>query len=186
MPIWCLKMVKGFYEDLAKAKKAEAIVLNIMQNATTEYEFTDVSDDKEYWHIGDIQIYDDMMGCNYYLDVKDDGCVSYTGNILAEHRVWYKDSGWEQGFMQNAQYDYVGYLSQPDNKLYILDFNKWKQNYKKYFKKHIQIPHGGNQTTDAYLMSLKDAKKLGIVIAEIEYEERTGWYFPVKIDGKSV
>jgi hypothetical protein len=128
-------MVKGFYEDLKKAKKGEQIVLEVLRNANTEYDFDDVSNDKEYWHRGDIECWDDTWLCSYYIDVKDDGCVSSTGNILAEHRVWYKGSGWKEGFMQSATYDYVAYLSQPDNKIYLLDFEAWKKQYKKVFCK---------------------------------------------------
>lgn len=178
-------MVKGFYEDLAIAKKGERIVLEVLQNFNNDaYEFTDVSNEKEYWHRGDIECYDDDWLCSYYIDVKDDSCISYTGNLLAEHRVWYKGSGWKEGFMQNATYDYVAYLSQADKKIYMLDFEAWKKQYRKVFKKHINIPHGGNQTTDAFLMPLNDARKLGIVVAEIDYEERKGKYYPIKTDSK--
>ena len=164
-----------------KAKKGEAIVLDVLRNAGAEnYEFTDVSNDEMYWHRGDIECYDDDWLCSYYIDVKDDGCVSKTGNILAEHRVWYQDSGWKDGFMQSATYDYVAYLSQPDNKIYMLDFEAWKKYYKKVFKKHINIPHGGEQTTDAYLMPLKDAKRLGVVVAEIDYKFGDNGYYPVQ------
>lgn len=169
-------MVKGFYDDLAKAKKAEAIVLDVLRHCTDDYEFNDVSNDEAYWHIGDIEIDDGI--CEYYLDVKDDGCISRTGNLLAEHRVWYKNGGWQEGFMQNSNYDYVGYLSQPDHMLYILDFDLWKQHYKKRFKRHLYIPHGGEQTTDGYLMPLDTARKLGIIIAEIEYAEENGHFIP--------
>lgn len=167
-------MVKGFYEDLAHAKKAEGIVLDILRNCTDEYDFVDVSNDEYYWHKGDIIIDD-----NIFLDVKDDGVIHRTGNLLAEHRVKY-GSTWAEGFMQNAEYDFVGYLSQPDNILYILDFNLWKKYYLKRSQKHIFIPHVG-QTTDAYLMSLKRAKELGIVLFTIKYAEEDGHYMPVEI-----
>lgn len=177
-------MVKNFYEDLSKAKKGEAIVLNVLINASNsdDYKYNDVSKEREYFHKGDIECYDANWLCNYYIDVKDDSCVSRTGNILAEHRVWYKNGGWQKGFMQSASYDYVAYLSQPDNTIYMLDFEAWKKNYKSTFKKHLYIPHEGEQTTDGYLMALKDARKLGIVIAEIkyDYDEEKG-YYPVEI-----
>ena len=170
-------MVKKFYEDLANAKKAEGIVLDILRNCSDEYSFVNVSDDKYYWHKGDIVINDGLD--DYYLDVKDDGCIYRTKNILAEHRVKY-GSTWCDGFMQNSQYDYVGYLSQPDNMLYILDFALWKKYYLSKSQKHLYIPHS-DQTTDAYLMSLKRAKELGIVLFTIEYKEDDGHYVPVEI-----
>ena len=179
-------MVKGFYEDLAAARQAEQLVLKVLQNTNTEeYDFNDVSEDPEFFHRGDIEIWDDTWGYHLYMDVKDDGCVSSTGNILAEHRVWYAGSGWAKGFMQNSTYDYIAYLSQPDKKIYILDFDLWRKYYKTNYKRHIEIPHYYNgrktQTTDAYLMPLETARKLGIMIAEIDYKEDNGDYFPVCI-----
>lgn len=175
-------MVRGFYNDRQKAKNGEHIVLEVLRNATKDYEFDDVSDDAAYFHKGDIVIHDSIWSCDYYIDVKDDGCISSTGNLLAEHRVWYKDSGWKEGFMQNSDYDYVAYLSQPDKKIYILDFPLWKKYYKKYFKKHIFIPHEGEQTTDGFLMPLWQARELGVVIAEINYYyNKENGYFPESI-----
>ncbi|MBQ8413501.1 MAG: hypothetical protein IJX12_07865 [Lachnospiraceae bacterium] len=180
-------MVENFYEDLAAAKKAEAIVLEVLRNTgTKDYEFDDVSDDPEFFHRGDIEVWDDTWGYHLYVDVKDDGCVSSTGNILAEHRVWYADSGYQKGFMQNSSYDYVAYVSQPDNKIYMLDFNLWRKYYKTNFKRHIEIPHykygRKTQATDAYLMPLKTAKELCIMVAEIDYKkESNGKHIPVKI-----
>lgn len=164
-------MVKNFYSDLAKAKLGENIVRQVLQGCQDEYEIYDVSEDKEYWHKGDIEIYDVEEHISYYLDVKDDSRIHQTGNLLAEHRVWYAKGGWCEGFMQNSDYDYIGYLSQPDKMIYILDFRMWQKYYLTKSQRHLQIPHGGAQTTDGYLMSLDTARKLGIVIAEIKYEE---------------
>lgn len=180
-------MVENFYKDLAAAKKAEKLVLEVLRNVGSEdYKFTDVSDDPEYYHRGDIEIWDNVWGYNLYMDVKDDGCVSNTGNILAEHRVWYSDSGWQKGFMQNSTYDYIAYVSQPDKKIYILNFNLWRKHYTTTFKRHINIPHYKNgrktQITDAYLMSLKTARALGIMVAEIDYKkDSNGEHIPVNI-----
>jgi hypothetical protein len=179
-------MVENFYEDLAAARKAEQLVLEVLRNTNTEdYIFNDVSEDPEYFHRGDIEIWDDFFGYHIYMDVKDDGCISKTGNILAEHRVWYADAGWQQGFMQNSTYDYIAYVSQQDNKIYILNFHQWKRFYKTNYKRHIEIPHYKNdkktQTTDAYLMSLETARKLHIVEAEIDYKKKNGKYVPKRI-----
>ena len=179
--LWCFVMVKGFMEDLKKAKRGERIVLEVLRSATRDFTFDDVSDCEECFHKGDIVIHDPFWSSDYYIDVKDDGCISSTGNLLAEHRVWYKDTGWCEGFMQNSNYDFVAYLSQPDKKIYILDFPLWQRYYQKHFKNHIFIPHGGEQTTDAFLMPLNKARKLDIVICELDYDydEERG-YFHVK------
>lgn len=180
-------MVDNFYEDLEAARKAEKLVLDIFRNSGTEdYKFNDVSADPEYYHRGDIEVWDECWQYNIYVDVKDDGCVANTGNILAEHRVWYSNSGWKKGFMQNSSYDYVAYLSQQDHKIYILHFDLWRKYYKTQYKKHINIPHYKNgrniQTTDAYLMPLYKARELGIIVAEIDYKrDDKGNYVPVDI-----
>ena len=40
-------MMAEFYRDLAKAKKGEAIVLDVLRHTTKDYVFNDVSDDEE-------------------------------------------------------------------------------------------------------------------------------------------
>ena len=74
-------MVKGFYDDLKAAKKGESIVLNVLKSITTDYEFDDVSNDKTYWHIGDISVYDNAWDCHYYIDVKDTDRIFYEGDM---------------------------------------------------------------------------------------------------------
>lgn len=175
-------MVKNFYTDLANAKKGEDIVRQVLQGCQDRYEIIDVSDDKDYWHKGDIEIRDTEECFSYYLDVKDDSRVAQTQNLLAEHRVWYAKGGWAEGFMQNSDYDYIGYLSQQDKMIYILDFKLWQKYYLTKSHRHLQIPHGGAQTTDGYLMSLDTARKLGIVIAEISYDTFDNkTYYPVEV-----
>lgn len=175
-------MVKGFYSDLAKAKKGEDIVRQVLQGCQDKYSITDVSEIKEMWHRGDIEIHDVEENISYYLDVKDDSRIAQTGNLLAEHRVYYvKDNKWTEGFMQRATYDYVGYLSQQNKIIYILDFKLWQKYYLSKSEKHIHIPHG-YQTTDGYLMSLDKARKLGIVIAEIKYDtEDDVTFYPIEV-----
>ena len=174
-------MFKQFKIDLLNAKEAERIVMEVLQTLSGDtYTYINVSENKECWHKGDILCEDKIYYCRNYIDVKDDSCISRTGNILAEDRVYYEDDGiFIDGFMKTAKYDYVAYVSKADNKIYMLDFQLWKKNYKREGK-FKEIPHS-RQTTYAYLMSLNKAKELGIVVAEIDYAANDGCYYPTSI-----
>lgn len=173
-------MVKNFERDMRKAKRAERLVREVLSGLTTEYKFFDVSEDPVYWHIGDIDAYDPKTKQHVYIDVKDDGCVAYTGNILAEDFVhFHVNSDKSDGFMRSGKYDYVAYVSQPDGKIYILDFLKWKEKYKK--GRFRKIGHE-EQTTYAYIMSLEDVRKYGIMVAEIDYDVVGEKFIPVETE----
>ena len=172
-------MVKGFYDDLAKAKRAEQITLEVLETATLDYDFTDVSTEEEYYHKGDIEVYDLDWDCHYYIDVKDDGVIYKTGNFLAEDQIYYKESGeLRDGFMRNSTYDYVAYVSQPEQKIYMLDFTAWQKYYKQGFFK--RIPHE-DQNTHGYLMPKWKAREYGILLAEIDYRKTDSGYIPSNI-----
>lgn len=174
-------MANKFQKDLAKAKIGENIVFQVLQGCTDKYEIVNVSNEKDYWHKGDFILNDVDEGVSYFLDVKDDSRIYDTHNLLAEHKVWYKNGGLKDGFMFSG-YDYVAYLSQQDKIIYMLDFKLWQRYYLSKSDRHLNIGHG-YQSTDAYLMSLDKARKLGIVIAEIEYDcfEDDNIYFPVEV-----
>lgn len=113
-------MFTDFLRDLQKAQTGENIVCDVLSKLLGEDDYTinNVALDEQFYYKGDIAV-TDSWGDTVYIDVKDDGCICNTGNILAEHRVWIRGKGWVDGFMQKAQYDYVAYLSQPDMKIYI-------------------------------------------------------------------
>lgn len=165
-------MFTDFLRDLQKAQTGENIVCDVLSKLLGEDDYTinNVALDEQFYYKGDIAV-TDSWGDTVYIDVKDDSCICNTGNILAEHRVWIRGKGWVDGFMQKAQYDYVAYLSQPDKKIYILDFALWKKYYKTVFVRHLFIDHNGEQTTDGFLMRLDSARDLGIVVMEIGYDE---------------
>lgn len=179
-------MFERFLSDLAATKPEEAKVLQVMSRTTNEYTFSDVSNDAKYYKLGDIDIYDDLWDMHYYMDTKTDGVIHQTGNILAERRTWKAGRGWLPGFMQDTQYDYVAYHSPQSQTIWVLDFSLWKKYYQNYSHRHLAIPHydsKGNivEQTDGFLMSLKTAKKLKIIIAEIHYEKREDGYWPTDI-----
>ena len=170
-------MVSNFFKDLEKAKIGEAIVLNVLQHATDDYEFTDVSDKRECYYKGDIEVYDKWWNAHYFIDVKMDGCIGRTGNILCEEKVYFYDSGYRSGNMLSS-YDYLAIISVDTQNIYIIDFNKLKKHYrigKRYSKDH------GEQITYGYLFSLDKAWKLGMIEAVIKYEEREDGYYPINV-----
>ena len=165
----------GFTTDRKKARKAELLVLNVFNSIKCDYVFEDVADQEEYYYKGDIITFDNDWDQEICIDVKDDSCIDRTCNFLAEHRVKYPKSGWQTGFMQHAEYDYVAYLSQQRQTIYMLDFAAWQKYYKTNYKKRLMIPHYNDygyweQTTDGYLMPIYMAKELGIIVATIKYD----------------
>lgn len=164
-------MIKGFKEDLAAAKPAERMVRLALESAYEgkDVTFEDVSDEKECRYKGDIKV---CLGNGkaQYIDVKDDGVWARSGNLLAEDMVWYCNSGKQDGFMRHAKYNIVAYHSKKLSKILLIDFKKWKAEYKKpnngWYK---VIPHGGTQTTYGYLNPIEKMKELGVVMMEIDY-----------------
>lgn len=165
----------GFSNDKKKARIAEKLVLQVLNNINSDYNFEDVAEQQEYYYKGDIRTFDKDWQMEICIDVKDDSCIANTCNFLAEHRVKYPKKGWQTGFMQHAEYDYVAYLSQQRQTIYMLDFAAWQKWYKTKYVKHIPINHYdeyGNweQTTDGYLMPIYMAQELGIIVATIKYD----------------
>lgn len=75
-------MLKKFSGDLRRAKVGEAIVMQVLQSVYgNDYDFNDVSDNKEYWHTtctfsGTSSVHLSAVGVNaaltYILSVKPD------------------------------------------------------------------------------------------------------------------
>lgn len=172
--------MSDFYRDLAKAKKGEAITLDVLRHTTNEFVFDDVSDDKAYFYKGDIRALDDAWGLDeYYIDVKMDGCIATTGNILCEEKVYFKEYGRYQKGNMHSNYDYMAIIAVDAQRIYIIDFNKLKKHYKEgrsYYKDH------GDQITYGTLFPLSKAWKYNMVKAVISYEQRTDGYWPIDVE----
>ncbi len=172
-------MISEFYDDLKKAKKGEAIVLDVLKHSTEDYAFKDVSDLEEYYYLGDIEAYSDDWDMNYYLDVKQDGCIGRTNNILCEEKVYFKDNGgyWKKGNMY-SNYDALAIISIDTQKIFIIDFELLKQHYKegRYYEKD-----NGSQITYGRLFPLTKAWRYNMVKAVIGYEKRNNGYYPTTI-----
>lgn len=160
-------MLNNFNDDLAKGKIAEHIVTVLAE--TANYPVIDVSDIKEYRHKGDL-IITLPSGEQKYLEIKNDSVISSTGNILCEEEVYYYESGYTQVGNMHNESDYYIVVSQPDCKIYVLDFKKLQQCYKKgYFR---IIPHS-QQESSCYLLELNRAKQYGALIGIYNYNINT-------------
>lgn len=158
-------MLTNFWKDLEAAKPAERLVLNTLASLTTDYTFTDVSDIKEYRYRGDI-LATDAFGNQICIEVKDDSRIAETGNVLCEYQNYIKDGGYFIKGNMCSNYDYYCIVSQQQRKIYVIDFSILKANYTK--GQHKIIYHY-EQDTWCYLLPLAVLKKLGGVIAVLDY-----------------
>lgn len=160
-------MVNGFFKDLLVAKGAEQIVLSTFSELSSNYTFTDISNKKEYWHKGDI-LATAADGRKIFIEVKDDGRICDTHNVLCEDEVYYYDNGIKNGNM-HSDYEIYCVVSQAENRIYIIDFSILHAIYKK--GSYKSIPHA-QQTTYAYLLPLRAINEAGGLIAVINYETK--------------
>ena len=84
--------MKQFYIDLGEAKKVEQIVLEHFQKLTNEYTFINVSDEPQYYHKGDI-IAVAPDGRKIFIEVKNDGTIGSTNNVLCEEENYFYSTG---------------------------------------------------------------------------------------------
>ena len=76
-------MGKQFFNDLHAAKGAEEVVLLTFSALLPDHLVENVSDDSNFYHIGDIRV-TAPDGHVRYIEVKDDGCICRTRNVLCE------------------------------------------------------------------------------------------------------
>ena len=84
-------MLSNFKRDLAAARDAEILVLQLLMGATDDYDFFWVGDNREYFNKGDIKAIDKATGKESYIEVKDDSRIADTHNILCEEQIDYFD-----------------------------------------------------------------------------------------------
>lgn len=158
-------MLTNFKPDLIKGHRAEKIVKEVFSSLTSSYTFTDVSNEPQYYHCGDI-IATAADGREIMIEVKNDSVIHTTGNVLCEEEVYYKDYGYAKpGFMYN-DYEIYCVVSEPTNKIYVMDFKVLKDNYRKGRYKFFDYPQ---QCSDTYLLSLGEIEKNNGLIEVIEY-----------------
>ena len=137
-----------FYRDLEAAKTAEKIVFDSL--SSSGYNVEDVSNDREYWYKGDIKL-TSSTGEVFFIEVKDDGRIADTGNVLCEHQVYYKEGNYCEKGNMFCDSDILAVVSKKEQKIYFIDFHILKEKYKQGTYKEIDHPA---QTTYCYLVDL--------------------------------
>lgn len=158
-------MLRDFYKDMNKARAAEQLVLNKLSSLATGWRFDDVSQIREYRYKGDIK----ATGSNgqvIFLEVKNDSRIADTGNVLCEYENYIKDGGYYIKGNMFSDYDLYCIVSEQQRKIYIIDFTILKQNYTR--GSHKVIQHY-DQDTYCYLLPLLDVKRLGGLVAVLDY-----------------
>ena len=158
-------MLKDFWTDLALAKPAEQLVLNTLASLTSDYTFTDVSNERQYFYKGDIKA-TGADGKEIFIEVKNDSRIADTGNVLCEYQNYIKDGDYFIKGNMCSDYDIYCVVSQQARKIYVIDFDILQANYTS--GQHKIIYHY-DQDTYCYLLPLATIKKLGGLIAEIDY-----------------
>ena len=155
-----------FKADLERAKGAEQLVCDVLGNIYLTANFTNVGDIPEYYYKGDIKAFD-ISGKVVFIEVKNDSRIADTGKVLCEEEVYYKDSDYYgKGNMYNDS-DYYCVVSEKERTIYVFDFKKLKEIYKKYGEYKI-IPHA-SQDTYCYLVELCWCSKHQALIKKIKY-----------------
>lgn len=107
------------------------MALKHLRKLSTEYKFEDVSDLVEYRHKGDIKATCLATGQEIFIDVKDDSVIGSSRNVLCEEENFWKETGiYTDGFMY-SDYDYLAIVSQPERKIYVIDFKILKGIYRR-------------------------------------------------------
>lgn len=158
-------MVNNFFFDLENAKSGERIVLDTFSKIASGYTFEDVSNERQYYHKGDIKA-TAANGATYFIEVKTDSRIADTKNVLCEEEVYYCDNDYFSKGNMYSDYQIYCVVSEKDKKIYVIDFKTLKENYKK--GSYKVIPHY-DQTTYCYLCNLSQIKSWGGLIAEVAY-----------------
>lgn len=158
-------MVSNFWDDLRIARKAEDIVRDTFAALTNAYTFIDVGSQKEYFHKGDIKAVA-ADGREIMIEVKNDGRIADTHNLLCEESNYYYATG--ETIKGNFYSDYQIYcvVSQAERKIYVMDFSKLKAHYKS--GRYKEVYHL-EQISSFYLCPLEEVRQWGAMIAEIDY-----------------
>lgn len=117
-------MSKQFEKDLAEARVVEELVRDTLAALAPEYEFKCVGDVPEYYHRGDIL----ALGENQvrYIEVKNDGTIAESGNVLVEEENYFKSGDYYSKGNIYSDYDIYCVVSQEERKMYFIDFKVMK------------------------------------------------------------
>lgn len=158
-------MLMNFEKDLAKGKKGEAIVKTVLSSIDKNHQYIDVSNDPKYYHKGDLMAVA-ADGTKIMIEVKNDGVIHKTHNILCEEDVYINQNRkFNKGFMY-SDYEIFCILSELERKIYIIDFQILKQIYKQGWYKRFYYK---DQYSDCYLLPIGLLQSKGGLIKIIDY-----------------
>lgn len=154
-----------FLTDAAAAKPAEELVAAVMSSLTSDWCFEVIEGEDKDQHKGDIKATDLFTGFSLYLEVKNDGVIGTSGNVLCENQKYFYDKGYKAG---NMTYDYEYYcvISQDSRTIYVIDFSILKNIYK---SGRPMTKLNEYDITYGYLVSLKDIAAKGGLLKTIAY-----------------
>lgn len=158
-------MLANFKTDLVKGHRAEQVVKDVFTSLTDKYTFTDVSNNPSYYHKGDL-LATAADGRQIMIEVKNDEVIYKTGNVLCEEEVYYKEADYFKDGYMHSDYEIYVVVSEPERKIYIIDFKILKSIYRKGENKIIN--HYA-QYSDVYLVPLGFIKQNGGLIDIITY-----------------
>lgn len=158
-------MLNNFKNDLMVGKRAEEIVFQVFSSLDSEHKYEMISGFREMFYKGDIVALD-KNGKATYIEVKNDSRIADTGNVLCEEEVYYKKHDYYGKGNMECDCDIYAVVSEEQRKIYVIDFEVLKSNYRKGIYKEIEHPQ---QTTFCYLLDLYTLKKLGGLISVVNY-----------------
>jgi len=123
-------MVNNFFIDLDNAREGERIVREELSKLLPHYKFENVSNNRAYWHKGDIKATDEETGDSVFIEVKQDSRIADTGNVLCEDKVYYYGRGLKDGNMYSS-YEIYSIVSTSARRIWFIDFSVLQSIYKK-------------------------------------------------------
>lgn len=158
-------MLTNFNRDLEEGREAELIALEVLTNYSDYWSLEDVAAVKECRYLGDIKA-TLPTGAVKYIEVKNDKRIADTKHILCEEENYIKDSNRFIKGNMSCNGDYYAIVSQSERKIYLLDYARLREIYKR--GDYKVIPHT-QQITYCYLLELCRAKQWGALLDIINY-----------------
>ena len=151
-------VTNNFNASFSFGRTGEVAVASLL--ASNGFSVTDLTDNTEYFHRGDIKASKDSQ--DIYIEVKTDAAAATTGNLVIEltTNVANKTDGW---FKVSTADMYAFYLAQTKEVIFI-DANELRTNYKQALHRIITTqeltPNNYYKQSVIGLLSIKHLKNL--------------------------